>query len=428
MSDMIPGSDPLDEPVSPLHEPGAGALGAQPLDDGGTTSRTATVAGGPTPQGRRRLVAGVVAGLVVASAAAGAAGFAIGRTQQTPVRSPQALGGGTFPSPFGNGGPSFSFPFGTTTPSTSAAVPKAVTRSEAGLVDINTTLNYQQSAAAGTGIVLSSNGLILTNNHVIDGATTIHVTDLGNHQTYPATVVGYDATSDVAVLRLQGASGLTTATLASSPATVGQSVYAVGNADGLGGTPTVTAGHVTSLDQSITAGDPSTGTSESLSGLIETDATLIPGDSGGALTTATGRVVGMDTAASSTVALGSSAQGYAIPIATALTIAHEILNAQPSSTVHIGPTALLGVEISATAGSPAGVAVAGVIPSTPAAGAGLVTGSIITRVGSTTVTTPTDLLHAIDAKRPGQQIVVTWTDPSGASHTATVTLTSGPPQ
>ncbi|EQD35272.1 serine protease PepA, partial [mine drainage metagenome] len=175
----------------------------------------------------------------------------------------------------------------------------------------NTTLNYQQSAAAGTGIVLSSNGLILTNNHVIDGATTIHVTDLGNHQTYPATVVGYDATSDVAVLRLQGASGLTTATLASSPATVGQSVYAVGNADGLGGTPTVTAGHVTSLDQSITAGDPSTGTSESLSGLIETDATLIPGDSGGALTTATGRVVGMDTAASSTVALGSSAQGYA---------------------------------------------------------------------------------------------------------------------
>ncbi|EQD49397.1 serine protease PepA, partial [mine drainage metagenome] len=180
----------------------------------------------------RRLVAGVVAGLVVASAAAGAAGFAIGRTQQTPVRSPQALGGGTFPSPFGNGGPSFSFPFGTTTPSTSAAVPKAVTRSEAGLVDINTTLNYQQSAAAGTGIVLSSNGLILTNNHVIDGATTIHVTDLGNHQTYPATVVGYDATSDVAVLRLQGASGLTTATLASSPATVGQSVYAVGNADG----------------------------------------------------------------------------------------------------------------------------------------------------------------------------------------------------
>ncbi|MGC8509794.1 MAG: S1C family serine protease [Acidimicrobiales bacterium] len=412
---MIPGPDPL-------HEPATSALGAEPAP------APAPIVGGPTPRGRRRLITGVVAGLVVASAAAGAAGFAIGRTQQTPSQPAQAFGGGTFTSPFGEGGPSFSPPFGTTTPSTSAAVPRAVTRSEAGLVDINTTLNYQQSAAAGTGIVLSSNGLILTNNHVIDGATTIRATDLGNHQTYSATVVGYDATSDVAVLRLTGASGLTTATFASSPTRVGQSVYAVGNADGLGGTPTVTAGRVTSLDQSITAGDPSTGSSESLSGLIETDATLIPGDSGGALTTAKGRVVGMDTAASSTVALGSSAQGYAIPITTALSIAHEIISGQASSTVHVGPTALLGVEISSSAGSAAGVAVAGVIPSTPAASAGLVAGATITRVGSATVTTPTELLHAIDAERPGQQIVVTWTDPSGASHTASVTLTSGPPQ
>ncbi len=418
MSDTTPGPDPLDTSATGFtHESPVGVPTPAPV-----------FPNGPTPRGRRRLVTGVVAGLVVASAAAGAAGFAIGRSQQTPIRSPQALGGGTFVSPFGEGGPSFSVPFGTSTPPASTPVPHAVTQSEAGLVDINTTLNYQQSAAAGTGIVLSSKGLILTNNHVIDGATTIRVTDLGNHQTYSANVVGYDATADVAVLRLQGASGLTTAKLASSPATVGQSVYAVGNADGLGGSPTVTAGHVTSLNQSITAGDPSTGSSENLSGLIETDATLIPGDSGGALTTPKGRVVGMDTAASSTVSLGSSAQGYAIPIATALGIAHEIITNQPSSTVHVGPTALLGVEISSTAGSSAGVAVAGVIPSTPAAGAGLVAGSTITRVGSVAVTTPSELLRAIDAAQPGQQIVVTWTDPNGASHTATVTLTSGPPQ
>ena len=151
-----------------------------------------------------------------------------------------------------------------------------------GLVDINTTLGYQQEQAAGTGIVLSSNGVILTNNHVIDGATSISVTDIGNHKTYTASVVGYDRTKDIAVLQLHNASGLQTATLGnSSNASVGENVVGVGNAGGTGGTPSAAGGTVTALNQSITASDDGDGTSEQLSGLIETNADIQPGDSGG---------------------------------------------------------------------------------------------------------------------------------------------------
>ena len=141
---------------------------------------------------------------------------------------------------------------------------------------------YQQATAAGTGIVLTSTGEVLTNNHVIEGATSIKVTDIGNGKSYTATVVGYDATQDVAVLHLQGASGLTTASLGDS-ATVqaGDRVVALGNAEGKGGTPSVATGMVTALNQSIIASDGLSGVNEQLSGLIESNARIKPGDSGG---------------------------------------------------------------------------------------------------------------------------------------------------
>ena len=132
-----------------------------------------------------------------------------------------------------------------------------------GLVDVTSTLGYQQATAKGTGIVLTSNGEILTNNHVINGATSVSVTDIGNGKTYKATVVGYDESKDVAVLQLTGASGLTVANLGDSNTVgVGNSVVALGNAEGLGGTPSVATGSVTALDQSITASDESSATSE----------------------------------------------------------------------------------------------------------------------------------------------------------------------
>ena len=265
-----------------------------------------------------------------------------------------------------------------------------------GLVDINTTLGYQQEQAAGTGIVLTSNGVILTNNHVIDGATSISVTDVGNQKTYTASVVGYDRTRDIAVLQLHNASGLQTATLGnSSNASVGEDVVGVGNAGGTGGTPSAAGGTVTALNQSITASDEGDGTSEQLSGLIETNADIQPGDSGGALVDTSGDVLGVDTAASAGFSFqsndqSSGNQGFAIPIDTALSIARAIEagpRRRPSTSVRrpswasrstltaaaravaVAASAASSEATAATAGSSAtGASVAGVVTNGPGPG------------------------------------------------------------
>jgi S1-C subfamily serine protease len=227
-------------------------------------------------------------------------------------------------------------------------------RVDPALVDVVSTDGDQQATSAGTGIVLTSNGEVLTNNHVINGATSIKVTDVGNGKTYTATVVGYDASHDVAVIQLQNASGLTVASLGdSSTVKTGDNVTALGNAGGKGGTPSVAAGNVTALNQSITASDDLSGTSEQLTGLIETNADIQPGDSGGSLVNAYGQVIGMDTAASSSGSQSPSQsqssqapeQAYAIPINDALSIAKQIESGTTTSDVHIGATAFLGVEI-----------------------------------------------------------------------------------
>ena len=232
----------------------------------------------------------------------------------TPELRQRELGNGNSGSSGGSG------------PSDASAIAAKV---DPGLVDINTTLGYSQEQAAGTGIVITSNGVILTNNHVINGATKISVTDVGNQKTYTAKVVGYDRSHDIAVLQLQNASGLQTAPLDTSNASVGEDVVGVGNAGGTGGTPSAAGGTVTALNQSITASDQGDGTSEQLSGLIETNADIQPGDSGGALVNTSGQVLGVDTAASAGYSFqfnGQSQgnQGFAIPINTALSIARQI--------------------------------------------------------------------------------------------------------
>jgi S1-C subfamily serine protease len=329
-----------------------------------------------------------------------------------------------------------------------------------GLVDINTTLGYQQEQAAGTGIVLSSNGIILTNNHVIDGATSISVTDIGNHKTYTASVVGYDRTKDIAVLQLHNASGLLTASLGnSSNASVGEDIVGVGNAGGTGGTPSAAGGTVTALNQSITASDDGDGTSEQLSGLIETNADIQPGDSGGALVDTSGNVLGIDTAASAGFSFqsnnqSSGTQGFAIPIDTALSLAKTIEEGSGSSTVHIGETAFLGVEINAassssgnsgsgsgsgfgsvfggnsgnTGSTASGASVASTVTNGPAQEAGLAEGDVITSLGGKSISTANDLTTAISQYHPGDKVSIGWTDSSGQTHTATVQLSSGPPQ
>jgi S1-C subfamily serine protease len=321
-----------------------------------------------------------------------------------------------------------------------------------GLVDVKATLGYQDAESLGTGIVLTANGEILTNNHVINGATSIRVTDIGNGRTYKATVVGYDESHDIAVLQLSGASGLATATIGnSSTVAVGDSVVGLGNAGGVGGTPSVAAGSVIALNQSITASDESSGSSEQLSGLIETNANIQSGDSGGPLVNASGEIVGIDTAAStnyqfggygggyggygsqgstgsSSSGSGSTTEGFAIPIDTALSIAKEIEAGQASSTVHIGATAFLGVGIASTAPSgEQGVLITGAESGTPAAEAGLAANDVITSVAGEPVTSGTDIQHILIGRHPGDKVSIAWTDNStGQSHTATITLAAGP--
>ena len=307
-----------------------------------------------------------------------------------------------------------------------------------GLVDINVTQGYQSGQGAATGIVLTSNGLVLTNNHVIDGATSISATDVGNGQTYSATVVGYDRSHDIAVIQLNGASGLKTAQIGdSSKATVGQRVVAIGNAGGVGGTPSAAAGSLVALDQQITAGDASSGVSEQLSGLMQTDAAIQPGDSGGPLVNTAGQVIGVDTAASGGYSIDSQqGQGFAVPVNTAIAVATQIANHQASATVHIGATGFLGVEIDPSASQGAfggqsgstssGATVAGVLSGSPAEKAGLAAGDVIVSVDGQSVDSPTGLSTLLGSHHPGDQVQIGWVDQSGAQHTSSVQLATGP--
>jgi S1-C subfamily serine protease len=279
-----------------------------------------------------------------------------------------------------------------------------------GVVDVTTNLGYQNASAAGTGMVLTSSGEILTNNHVIRGATTIKVTVVTTGKTYTAKVVGTDPTDDVAVLQAQGASGLSTIPLGdSSSVQVGDAVVAIGNAGGTGGAPSVVTGSVTNLNQTITASDENGSNAEQLDGLIEVNAPIVAGDSGGPLANSSGKVIGMDTAASSTQARFSqstgTSQGYAIPINDALAIAKKIKSGEASSTIHIGLPGFLGVQVTDSSGSSAsssngfggfgglggsgsatsGAVVQGTTSNSPAADAGISSGDVITSLNGTTV-------------------------------------------
>ena len=311
-----------------------------------------------------------------------------------------------------------------------------------GIVVIETNLAYQDAAAAGTGIVLSSSGEVLTNNHVISGATTVKVVIPSTGRSYTAHVVGYSRTADVALLQLQNASNLKTLRTGDAAAlTVGQAVRALGNAGGTGSLSSA-SGTITGLSRSITASDDQ-GNSEQLTGLIETNAGVVAGDSGGPLLDTTGRIVGMDVAASASggFQMVTSSDAYAIPIGKAVTVAKQIESGRSSATVHIGATAFLGVQVESAAsggygGYPgdgygsatAGALIAGVVDGGPAATAGLVPGDVISAVNGQTISSPTDIAPIVLKLKPGATVMVAYTDQTGVSQSATVTLGSGPPQ
>jgi len=434
-------------PPPPWGQAGAAAppppygWGPPPSPPGGGLPPEPATGAGPTgaPRGKHRVP--VVVAALVGAAAAVLAGVGIGwgvwgTGQPTASSVPSSAPGFESPTTVPQGSPG---------PLDASAIAAKV---DPGLVDINVTLGNLGEEGAGTGMVLTPSGTVLTNNHVIAGATSIRATDVGNGRTYTATVVGYDLSGDVAVIQLQGASGLATVSFGSSASVkVGDPVVAIGNAGGVGGKPTAVAGTVTGLNQSITAASQSTGTSEQLSGLIATNAQVEGGDSGGPLVNSSGRVIGMVTAATSDFSFGDAPQqGWAIPSDTARAIGTQISSGQASDSIHIGATAFLGVRVASAGAGPgfrfggglpggqipgapstSGAVVVGVEPSTPAAQAGLSAGDVITAVDGQQVLTPTTLTTLLQAHHPGDTVQLSWQDTSGQSHTTPVTLASGPP-
>ena len=310
---------------------------------------------------------------------------------------------------------------------------------DAGIVDVTTfgrqidaPPNQLMPEGAGTGMVLTSDGEVLTNNHVVQGAWKISV-KVPDGSSYTATVVGVDPAHDVALIQLQDASNLETITPGdSSSVSVGDHVSGIGNALGKGGTPAVATGSVTGLDRSITANDPN-GSSEKLTGMIQTNAHIQPGDSGGALVSSDGQVVGMITAGSDTQTTSASATsvGFAIPISTALDVIDQI-HAGGGGTVLMGERGYLGVAVQSLdptsaqrLGVSSGALVAGVQPDGPAAQAGMTVPAVITAVDGKSVTSPESLGPLLHSHTPGQSAQVTWVDATG-SHTATVQLIAGP--
>ena len=298
-----------------------------------------------------------------------------------------------------------------------------------GVVIIETSL-AGEGQAEGTGMVLTSSGRVLTNNHVIRGATTIRVVVPGTGRSYTANVLGYSISKDVAVLRARGVSNLRTVSLGnSSTLRVGHVVKATGNAGGRGAL-TSSTGRVTALRRAITVSDESGG-GQRLTGLIETSAKLEPGDSGGPLFDLGQKVIGMNTAATVGYAFRGTrgTDGYAVPINTAVAIAKQIVAGRASATVHVGETAFLGVSIGAQDSQGAGALVAGVVPGSAADAAGLAAGDLITRLDGRAVSSPATLRSAILRAKPGASVSVTYVDATtGTTQSATVTLTSGPPQ
>jgi S1-C subfamily serine protease len=439
----------------------------------------------PPPPPPRRRGGGVLSHLGVAVLAAA---VAVGATlaldhpaTSTPTAASSSPAGSPAPSPSSSAPATVPSP----TPSSSAAggatgsasgIQAVINKVEPGMVLINSTIQYQSESGAGTGMVINSDGLVLTNNHVIEDATKLTATVVATGKTYPVTVLGYDTTGDVALVKLQGASGLTTVPLGNSAAVkTGAAVVALGNAEGEG-TILPAAGTITGVNQTITASDEGGSiTSETLHGMLETNADIVSGDSGGPLSDAAGQVIGMDTAGES-VSFGQQASptGFAIPINTALAVASQIAAGHASSTISLGYPAFVGIYAASgttssnpqtqaeqqeeASGNPfggyggfggytpscytsntdlqipsqiapasSGALVDGVICGSPAAAAGMTGGSVITAVNGKTVSTPDQLESILATFRPGNTVTITWMNLNGQTTTSTLHLAAGPP-
>jgi S1-C subfamily serine protease len=296
------------------------------------------------------------------------------------------------------------------------------------IVDIETELT--DGAAAGTGMVITASGEVLTNNHVIEGATDISVSIGESSRSYDAEVIGTSPEADVALLQVDGVSDLPTVTLGDSSALeVGDAVVAIGNALDLPGPPRVTEGAITALAQSITVSGED-GSSDRLTDLIQTSAELQPGNSGGPLFDDTGRVIGVNTAAE-VVGRGprstsASSTGFAIPIDSVEEIVAQIEDGDEGGGVRVGPAGYLGVAIRNDSAGASGALVDDVEADSPADAAGIAAGDVVVSIDGASVADASELGEAIRSHDPGDDVELEWIDADGKRHTATVTLAESP--
>jgi putative serine protease PepD len=339
-----------------------------------------------------------------------------------------AVGGGTVALTRGSGNPTIAASVSRTS-DTAQGTPT----SETGTVEaaaatitpsvVTLTITGGSADGTGSGVIVRADGYILTNNHVVSAAAnggTITAT-FSDGRTATAKIVGTDASTDLAVVKVDGVSGLTAATFADSDKVrVGQSVVAVGSPLGLD--QTVTAGIVSATHRATRGGDDNTAIFDA----VQTDAPINPGNSGGPLVDLSGHVVGINaeiaTAGSNSGRVpgqssssGNIGIGFAIPSNTAAFIADQLI--AKGTAQH----AYLGVELSSATGSTTGAQVATVTSGGPAAKAGVRAGDVITKVGSRLITSADDLAAATRSQQPGDQLTLTVVR-GGKTSTATVTL------
>ncbi|MEV5710012.1 trypsin-like peptidase domain-containing protein [Actinoallomurus sp. NPDC052274] len=365
---------------------------------------------------RRKVAAsGIALALVLAGGLAGGAVAALVDHGRTVYASPTAVQGASNKSVTGI-----------------AAIAQAVQPSV-----VSITVTTQTGEGEGSGIILRSDGVILTNNHVVSDATqggqmTVNFSD---GKKASATVLGTDPSTDLAVIKASGVSGLKPATLGNSDRLqVGDPVVAIGSPLGLEGS--VTSGIVSALHRTLNEGDDQQqqqpgfpgwgqqgGQRQSSSGAtigdaIQTDAAINPGNSGGPLVNASGQVIGINTAiATSGGSNGNIGVGFAIPIDTAKQVADQLIKSGKAT------HAYLGVSLSDAAGDQQGALVAGVQKGTPAAAAGLQEGDIVTQIDGKTIGDSQTLSAAIRGHQPGDKISLTYLR-GGSKHTVSVTLAS----
>ena len=480
-----PGAAPPGYPYGGPNQPGSGTASWPPYPaelsahaQPGTVGPWAPPGGGygppmgePLSRGRgpaSRVMVYLVVAVLAAAVGAGAVFALRGSAGQAPSVSSK-----DFPKP-----PAHSTGAGSGNGSVGGIDPTSVAKKvEPGMVDITSKLKLRGEVFEGTGMILTSDGLVLTNNHVVSGATTssLHATLVEGGHTYAAQVVGWDETDDVALLKLAGASGLKPITVGdSSLLKLDQPVVALGNAGGTGGTPTVTHGILTNLNRTITASDSGSGTSETLHNMLQSTAQIAPGDSGGPLANASGQVIGMNTAANTQNLPSQDAQGYSIPINRALSLTKAMAAGHASKNIHIGAPPFIGIAIASTgnnatstATSPSkqlkqlnniaaanhdatnssgrclpnqlaspvpssiapansGALVGAVFCNTPAAASSLQAGDVIVAVNGKSVTSASSLHNVISTFHPGTTVQLTWVDLGGHQHTGPLTLAAGP--